>query len=130
MMMNEDAQKELDSYWRISVRVGLVIEVLLLLLLLFSWGTGLLWLIKPLIGAMVASLLASLNVIALAYAFWVLAIHKGSRWVLLWPIFLFLGMCVSALVVAVNQPDWLLGFALGLCTPLITGTMISLAKPA
>ncbi len=130
MMMNEQSLKDLNNYRRISIRTSLVMVGLLLTATMLAWWWGLLWLLKPLLGAVVGSVLASLNMFALAYAFLVLVINNGSRWVLLWPIILFLSMCAAALVIALYQPDLLLGFALGLSTPLMIGAMITLDKPA
>ncbi|OPZ24235.1 MAG: hypothetical protein BWZ03_00254 [bacterium ADurb.BinA186] len=125
-MINEDSMTDLMSYRRIVLTASIFILFIIGASLCLCWYFKAFFLLKPLGGAFIGAFLASVNVLALGYAFFVIAIKKSSRKVLLWPVSTFLTMCGIALCLALNQQDYLLGFALGLTTPLIFGTIIAL----
>lgn len=125
-MINENSMTDLINYRRIVFISSIFILFIIGVSLFLSWYLKAFFLLKPLGGAFIGSFLASINVLALGYAFFVIAIKKSSRKALLWPLSTFFIMCGSALFLALNQQDYLLGFALGLTTPLIFGTIIAL----
>ncbi|MCA9507560.1 MAG: hypothetical protein KC505_03955 [Myxococcales bacterium] len=125
-MMNENSLADIAIYRKTVLLTTLVVLILLSTAIFFCWYLNFYFLIKTLIGAMLGTLLASINVFALAYAFYFVAVKKSSKTVVLWPLLTFLILCGAALFLALNHNDYLLGFALGLCSPLIFATIIAL----
>ncbi len=126
MTINESSMIDLMSYRRVVLSSSAVILLALGTLLALSFYSEWLHFQKPLAGAFIGSFLASLNVLALGYAFFKLVLKKSPRKVVLWPVATFLSLCGVALFMALTEQDYLLGFALGLTTPLIFGAIIAL----
>ena len=124
MTINDQSVKEILSYrdQTIKTSVGLLgILGLAMAGLLFCPVD---FLFKPLLGAFLGVLLATLNAFALGYAYFALVLKKTARRVILWPVTTFLLMCVAALILALHYSEFVLGFAFGLTAPLIFGTVI------
>jgi hypothetical protein len=125
-MINESSMTDLMGYRRVVLSASTIVLLVIGIFAVLAWYADWVFLLKPLAGAFLGSMMASLNVLALAYAFFALAIKKSPRRVILWPVASFLLMCGTALLLALRQPDYILGFALGLTTPLIFGAIIAL----
>lgn len=131
-MMNEQAQIDLKSYIKKTIWSSGTVIALLVAALIGSMIMQKNHLMPHLIGGLLGAFLASINIFALGYAFYALVIAKARRWVILWPLFSFLLMCLIAFVLVSYFPSHSLGFALGLTTPIIFGSVIAVgaSKPA
>lgn len=81
-------------------------------------------LVAPLVGGLCGVTAATINLFAIGYAFFVVAIIKGKKIAILWPVLSFIAMCVVAYLFAILAPSMILGFALGLTVPLLFGAVI------
>lgn len=124
MMMNENAQQDLTRYKNITLWSSLILVSGLLALLGLAYVLDWVVVIHPLWGALLGTLCASVNIFALAYAFYALAIQNKPRRVVLWPIATFILMCILSFFLATGYDDYILGFALGLTAPLLFGAAI------
>lgn len=121
--MNEQIKQELIWYRRIFIRglLGLSLVWIVAMLLLASrppWPTHL-W------GFFIGVFFASLNLVALAFSFVWISILERSRRAVWWPIITFITMCVATGALAFYYEKLLLGFAVGLCVPLLFGSLIA-----
>lgn len=126
MTMHEEIMDDLRSYRRIVFVGSMVLLALIMLALFISIQVKWYYLSLALVGAFAGTFLSSINIFALGYAFYVLAVQKGPRRALLWPIFSFLLLCGVALYLALLKPDYIFGFSLALTSPIIFGAIIAL----
>lgn len=124
--MNQEIINELISYRRVVLYGSIALLSLIAAALFGSVMAGCLSLSLALVGAFAGTVLSSINVFALGYAFYALTIKKLPRRVILWPILTFLCMCGVALYLALLKPDYILGYALALTSPLVFGAIIAL----
>lgn len=114
----DPTEEELRRYQSLALRASLFISVILLLLVGIAALFVLSILVKPLIGALIGAVLASINVFALGYAYYRVVIAKGSRTLVLWPVLSFIVMVIVGICLAHWSVAMCIGFALGLCAPL------------
>lgn len=122
--MNETSKQDLRNYINQTLKSAGVLLTLLATLVLYAYCFGDSRLIDPLFGGIIGVMIATTNLFAIGYAFYILAIKKGNRWALLWPIGSFLAMCALAYGFAIFWPRLIVGFALGLTTPVIFGGVL------
>lgn len=115
------------SYWTCLALLAFIISNIVIALSLNSELLIRLWL-----GCLVGVTVATINLLALAYAFYMLVIKKRRRLVLLVPIGTFLLMCSLAYLVVTYWLPYVMGFALGLASPLVFGAAVIFlsSKPA
>lgn len=124
LMMNEYAKKDLSRYKSITLWSAAVLFSVILLLLLASWFLDVTPVQKPLLGGLLGTMLATINLFALGYAFYALAIKKMARWVIMVPLSTFIIMAITSFILAIYHTDYILGFALGLTAPVSFGAVI------
>lgn len=128
-MMNDLAQKDLRHYKKIFIYTSLSILSLLLMSLCFTWLFNFDYLFKPLCGGFIGCLVALVNVALLAIGFYGVAI-KQSRLLVLGPMLSFIAMILLTGIFSIYYQEYLLGFALGLTSPLMIGLILIIKKPA
>lgn len=131
-MMNEEARIDIASYvkrtlWSAGILFAIIIGGLITATIFEHTDLS-----KQLVGGLIGAMLATANIFALGYAFYGLAIAKARRWIIVWPVSTFLGMCSIAFILVYYFPAHILGFALGLTAPVVFGSAIVFAasKPA
>lgn len=77
------------------------------------------WLKNQIIGTILGSLEAFINLFLLGISIYMLMIKNSSRLFLILPIAGFIGMCLSAYFCSYNFLEGILGFAVGLSFPII-----------
>lgn len=116
-MINDLLGREFLFYRRCFLKSLLLVVIIALLLLAF----GQQWSLGFFIGA-VASFI---NIAALAFAYLRIAVQKKPLAALIWPLSSFLAMCAMALLLVIKFKSLLLGFAIGLTSPLIFGILVT-----
>ena len=130
--MDEQARQDLFRYRRLTLVSAFTTHLVLLGLILFAHMAKIEQFESFLIGSLMGVFFASLNVFALGYAFYQVAVKKAARIYLLLPALTFLSMCFLTYLMAVYFLDGALGFALGLTVPVLFTAIIIVAtsKPA
>lgn len=123
-MMNEAAEQDLKRYKNTTLIASASLLTLLFSGLACACVLDFSSLTKPLLGAILGTLLASLNLFALGYAFYVVAIKGGHRWVILFPLATFVLMAASGFMLSLYRMEYILGFALGLTAPVLFAAVI------
>jgi|SRR5579871_4437613 len=117
-------KQELKGYRNTSLRWSAALFVVLLLAIIVAWALKLAVVMALLVGGLIGATLATINLFALGYAFYVVAIKKGSRWTILCPVSTFIFMAFIVFAGARLKPDYLLGFAAGLTVPVLFATAV------
>lgn len=122
--MNDDALQDLNSYkkktlWSSSVLITTLVIAALITYAIDAHATFIF-----VLGALMGATCATLNVFAIGYAFFIIAIKEGKKLVLLWPLISFIAICILAFLLAKTWPAYLLGFAVGLTSPIFFGIVI------
>lgn len=132
MTIHEQAHRDINGYIRKTLWSAGVLFLLVMIALFCVFWFKKTEAIKPLLGGLLGSFLATVNLFAIGYAFYAIVIKKGKRWVVLMPLLSFLGMCAIAFILAVYVPDYILGFAIGLTAPVFlgAGVIFSSRRPA
>ena len=124
MMMNEAVRDDLRAYSRTTLwSMGLLLLAVLLSAIVAS-ALHCSAVVDFLIGGFVGIVGASVNVFVLGYAFLVIAIKKGKKITVLWPIIMLGAMGAAAFVLSIYFPACLLGFAFGLTAPLLCAAQL------
>jgi hypothetical protein len=122
-MISSEQEKEVLGHMRTCVYSAVALLSLLLVFALWAYLANSSWFL-PIWGAFFGSFSASVNLLAIAWAFYVLVIKKGRRRILFWPVLTFLCLCILAYIYATHLPEQALGFAFGLTVPVILGGAI------
>jgi hypothetical protein len=123
--MNNQAQKDLEGYWRIFIKVAAVFLSLKFILIALAYFLSSSWL-SPLVGALFGASFAMANLLALSWAYYRVIIKKAKKTIIFLPVVTFLFMCFMAYIYAMFLPDQVIGFAMGLSVPIIFASFISL----
>lgn len=115
--MNNVLTHEFQFYRRCFVKAIFIFVVISLLLLTIGYFLS--------FGFFIGGLASFANLSALAFAYLRIVVQKKPLITLLWPLATFLFMCGAAGIIALKFSGLLLGFALGLTTPLIFGILVS-----
>jgi phosphate/sulfate permease len=129
-MMNELAKKDLIFYKKNFFYSSFIILVVILSLFLISIYFGPRSLTKSLLGGLIGSFIAMANIFLLSFSFYKVAIKKSSPLIILWPTLSFLFMVLLSYCFSVYNSEYLLGFAMGLTSPLILGLVLAFKAPA
>ena len=116
-MINDLLGREFLFYRRCFLKSLLLVVMIALLLLAADrqWS----------LGFFVGGVASFINIAALAFAYLRIAVQKKPLAALFWPLGSFLAMCGMALLLVVKFTPLLLGFAVGLTTPLIFGVLVT-----
>ena len=111
-------RNDLENYKKVALRAALFMFVILLILAFLTRSS-------VLIGVLIGSSLASINVFVLAIAAYNFLIKKINITALSWPLGFFLILCGVGFYLAINFPNLALGFAVGLTSPLVLASIIA-----
>lgn len=127
--MNDLAKKDMHGYWRIFMVVAGVFFSLKLFLILLAYLTNSRWFL-PLIGGLSGSGSATVNLLGISFAYYVVVMKGGRKLALLLPVATFLIMCLLAYIYAMFMPELVIEFALGLSIPILfASAIVSFDKP-
>lgn len=121
---NDSSLSELKSHFKKTMITAAVLLAIIMLGYGAAFVFGFSTLKAPLMGGFCGVIVATLNLLAIGYAFYVMAIKKGRKAVLVLPALSFIAMCVLAYVFANFVPSMILGYALGLTTPVLFGAVV------
>lgn len=125
MTMSNETKSDLKNYGRWTIWSASILLAMLVIFLVIAFLFKKTVLMSTIVGAMIGVMVSTVNLFSLGYAFFKLVIARKSRkWVVLWPFFTFIFMCVLAYIFAVYFEALILGFALGLTVPVIFGSVI------
>lgn len=130
--MNEQSKNDLMSYRKITLWSSCFLVMMLISAALCAYGFDCFLLMNFLIGSLLGTILTIANLFAMGYAFYRVVIKKEPRWALFYPIGSFLMMVGCACGLAIFWMPFLMGFAVGLMTPVLVGAILVYfsAKPA
>ena len=115
---SEPWRQDLENYKKCALRTSLGLLVLLFLLALMTRSS-------LIIGTLIGSSLANINVFVLGFAVYDLVFRKVGALALARPAGFFLILSGVGLFLALFHPTFCLGFALGLTSPLVLGAFIA-----
>lgn len=116
--MTKKAEKDLKSYIKKTMWSAIILLSMIGTAIACAYFFGLPTFLAPLVGALIGVGAATLNLFAIGYAFYIIAIKNGKKWAVAAPIGSFVGMCLIAFVLAKFWSTALFGFALGLTAPV------------
>jgi hypothetical protein len=118
------AERDLKTYVRKTIRVASILIGGLGIATAVTYFLNAVDYVAPLMGALLGVICATVNVFAIGYAFYVIAIKHGHKRVIGFPLASFIAMCGVAFICAKFWPGLLFGFAVGLTVPLLFGVFV------